>query len=86
MSDRFDKQMPWHAMVEIRGLEELEGVRLLAWRARAKEEAERADLELHEEMEKERKEKYGDGSVTMGEDPAMLAMVVEGEMVEFEIV
>lgn len=71
-------------------LEELEGVRLRAWRGRQEEEAEaeaeRADLELSEEMERERKEKYGDGPVTMGEDPEMLAMVVEGGEVEFEVV
>lgn len=71
-------------------LEELEGIRLQAWRGQAEEEAEaeaeRADPELNEEMEKERKEKYGDVPVTMGEDPAMLAMIVEGGEVEFEVV
>lgn len=70
-------------------LDELKGVRLQAWEsqaeAEAEVEAERADPELHEEMERERKEKYGDGPVTMGEDPQMLAMVVENEHVEFEI-
>lgn len=75
------------------GLEELEGVRLRAWRGQAAEEAEaaeveaeKADPELHEEMERERKEKYGERSVTMGEEPATLAMVVEGGEVEFEVV
>lgn len=72
----------------------MKGVRLRAWRERADDEAQaeeeadaaRADPELGEEMEKERKEKYGDGPVTMGEEPAMLAMVVEGGEVEFEVV
>lgn len=68
------------------GLEELEGVRLRAWRGQAAEEAEKANPELHEEMEREREEKYGDRPVTMGEEPAMLAMVVEGGEVEFEVV
>ena len=77
------------------GLEDLEGVRFRAWRAPAEEEeaeaeaeAARADLELNEEteMEREPREQHGDGPVTMGEDPTMLAMVVENGDVEFEII
>ena len=75
------------------GLEDLEGVRLRAWRTPAEEEeakvdaeAMRADPELYEEMERERQEKHGDEPVTMGEDPTMLAMVVEVGDVEFEVV
>lgn len=75
------------------GLEDLEGVRLRAWQTPAEEaeaeseaEAMTADPELYEEMERERREKYGDGPVAMGEDPTMLAMVVEGGDVEFEVV
>lgn len=75
------------------GLEELAGVRLRAWRGRAGEEAEeaeaeaeRADVELYEEMERARKEKYRYRPVTIGEDPVMLAMEVEGEEVEFEAI
>lgn len=75
------------------GLEQLEGVRLRAWREQAEEQAEadeeaeaaKADPELKEEMEKERQGKYGDGPVTMGEDPTMLAMVVEGGEAEFQV-
>ena len=78
---------PWWTYAD---LDELKGVRLQAWGTQKEEvaeaEAEKADPELHEEMERERKEKYGDGPVTMGEDPKMLAMVVENEHVEFEIV
>lgn len=75
------------------GLEDLEGVRLRAWRtpaeeeeAKAEAEAMRADPELYEEMERERQGKYGNGPVTMGEDPTMLAMVVDAGDVEFEVV
>lgn len=73
------------------GLEELEGVRLRAWTleeagAEEEAEAERADPELYEEVKRERKVKYGDGPVTMGEDPATLTMVVEVGEVEFETV
>ena len=75
------------------GLEDLEGMRLRTWRTPAEEkeaemeaEAMRADPELYEEMEKERQEKYGDGPVTMGEDPKMLAMVVEDGDAEFQVV
>lgn len=71
-------------------LDELDGVRLRTWRARGDEEAdaeeEGADPELREERERERREKYGDGSATMGEYPAMLAMVVQGGPIEFEVV
>ena len=68
-------------------LEELEGVRLRAWRGPAEEVAEtEADPELHEEMERELGEKYGDGPATIGENPSMLAMVMENEEVEFEVV
>lgn len=65
------------------GPEESEGVRLRAW---AEPKAERADPELKEEMELERKVKYGNGPVTMGGDPATLAILVEGGEVEFEVV
>ena len=68
-------------------LDELKGVRFKAWRSQSEEEAEaEEDPEWHEELQRERKEKYGDGPVTMGEDPYILAMVVENEQVEFEIV
>ena len=68
-------------------LEELDGVRLRAWREPAEEAAEtEADQELHEEMEREWSEKYGDELATAGENPMMLAMVMESEEVEFEIV
>lgn len=77
----------WWTFISLEGLE---GVRLRAWRGRQEEEAEaeaeRADPELSEEMARERKERYGDGPVTMGENPEMLAMVVEGGEVEFEVV
>ncbi|MCJ1455896.1 hypothetical protein MMC28_006253 [Mycoblastus sanguinarius] len=70
-------------------LEELESVRLRAWRGQAEGaaeiELERADPELHEEMERERSEKYGDGpAMTIGENPMMLAMVRENKEVVFE--
>ena len=68
-------------------LEELEGVRLRTWRAPAEEAAEtEADPDLEEEMERERSEKYRDGPVSIGENPVMLAMVMESEEVEFEVV
>ena len=72
------------------GLEDLEGLRLRAWHQQAEEaaetEMEKADPDLYEEMEKERKEKYGDGPVTMGEDPVMLVMVPENNDVTFDVV
>lgn len=49
-------------------------------------EAEMADPDVVEEMRREQNEKYGDGPVTMGEDPQMLVMVIEGGEVEFEVV
>jgi hypothetical protein len=74
-------------------LEDLEGVRLRAWRipaeeeeAKAEAEATRADPELYEEMERERQAQYEEGPVTMGEDPAMLAMVVEDGDVQIEVI
>ena len=69
-------------------MEELEGVRLRAWRESAQEEgeAERADPELKEELERERKEKYRAGPVTMGEYPANLTIVVESGEVELEVI
>ena len=68
-------------------MEQLDGVRLRAWRDLEKEaEAEKVDAELYLEMKRECEEKYGDGPVTMGEDPVMLAMVVENEAVEFETI
>jgi len=54
-----------------------------------KEDMERADPESREEIEYMHKYLYGnrwDGPVTMGEDPFMLAMVLEIGEVEFEIV
>lgn len=78
---------PWWTYAN---LDELKGVRLKAWGTQAQEaaeaEAEKADPELHEEMERERREKYGDGQVMMGENPDMLAMVVENEHVEFDVI
>ncbi|KAI9657560.1 MAG: hypothetical protein M1831_004176 [Alyxoria varia] len=73
---------------------ELERVRLRAWRAPEEEEAEaeeergleRDDPELYEEMMRERREKYADGPLSMGEEPDMLAMVVEVGEAEFEVV
>ena len=68
-------------------LEELEDVRLQTWRKPAGEAAEtESDPELLGEMERERSEKYGDGPVSIGENPSMLAMVMESEGVEFEVV
>ena len=68
-------------------LEELQGVRLRTWRGSAEEAAEtESDPELGEEMERERSEKYGDGPASIGENPSMLAMVIEGEEVDFEVV
>ena len=48
------------------------------WREREEIDAEIADPELREELERERMEKYGDGPVVMGEDLALLVMVVVG--------
>lgn len=81
------------------GLEELADVRLQVWRELAEEEEEEeaeaeaesgakakiADLKLLEAKEKEQKGKGGNGDVTTGEDPSLLATVVEGDNVEFEI-
>lgn len=72
-------------------LEDLEGVRLRTWRSRASEEAEveeerTLDSELREEIEQERRDKYGDRPNSIGENPDMLAMVREVGEVEFEIV
>lgn len=67
--------------------EELYGVRLRAWREPAEEAAEtEGDQESHEEMEREWSQKYGDEPATVGENPMMLAMVMESEEVEFEVV
>ena len=71
-------------------LDDLEGVRLRTWRSRAEEEAEEAEIEgsgpeYREEIEREHREKYGTGPVTMGEDPWMLAMVAVCGQVEFEV-
>ena len=72
-------------------MEELDGERLRAWREPAEEEeaevdAEKVDLKLKQETEKEWKEKYGDGPVRDGENPELLAMVIEGGEVEFEVI
>ena len=75
------------------GEQELERVRLRAWRAPKEEQdeaeeergLERDDPELYDEMMRERREKYPDGPVSMGEEPDMLAMVVEVGETEFEV-
>ncbi|KAK4546611.1 hypothetical protein LTR36_001828 [Oleoguttula mirabilis] len=70
--------------------DELDGVRLRAWRSsEAEAEEERAldaDPELREELERERRDKYGERPVTSGENSGMLAMVPEAGEVEFEVV
>jgi hypothetical protein len=73
----------WWAFVS---LEELDGVRLGTWRSREEEEARKCDSWLEAQMEKERREKFGDGPVSMGEQPEMLAMVPEVGSVEVEVV
>ena len=68
-------------------LDKLEGVRLRAWRGPADGAVEtETDPELQEEMERVRSEKYGDGAVSIGENPMMLSMVIESEEVDFEVV
>ena len=73
-----------------KSLEELEGVRLSTWKAQYEEEeekiAEEQDPVWAEEEKQERYEKYGNGPSCTGEDPSMLAMIVEGLEAEFEIV
>lgn len=71
-------------------LEDLDGVRLRTWRSQASEEAEAEeertlDPESRDELEQERRAKYGDRRTTKGEDPNMLAMVPEVGEVEFDI-
>ncbi|KAF2666117.1 hypothetical protein BT63DRAFT_481917 [Microthyrium microscopicum] len=67
-------------------LTDLEGIRLRQWESqedRARERQYEASWKLDEE---ERIQKYGKGPVSFGEEPQMLAMVPEGEGVEFEVV
>jgi hypothetical protein len=73
-------------------LEELDGVRLRAWRTQKAEEweaeyYEHADTNIKDEIDKGR-QKYGRGPTTTGEAPGMLAMESEeanlGEIV-FEV-
>ena len=67
-------------------LEELEGVRLSAWQsAEDDERMNKADPEYFEEQAKERREKFGDGPSSMGEDPSALAMVLESGEAGFSI-
>ena len=65
------------------GLDELDGVRIRTWRS---PDQEMTDPVEREEMEREQREKFGNGPATMGENPNMLAMELEGEPIEFEIV
>lgn len=74
-------------------LEDLDGLRLRMWRSQASEEAEAdeermldSDPELREELEQERRDKYGERRTTKGENPNMLALVPEVGQVEFEVV
>ena len=65
-------------------LDELDGVRLKAWREPTEGDV---DEEFsYSEEEREMRERFGDGPSCMGEEPGMLAMVVEGVDAEFEIV
>jgi hypothetical protein len=66
-------------------LEESDGVMLRTWRPRAKEEEERADPEL-KDIDRERRKNYGHGPVAVGENPDMLAIVVESKHIEFQII
>ena len=57
----------------------------VAWARRRKRQRQRPILELLEEMEREWSEKYGNESVSIGENMSMLAMVMESEEMEFDV-
>jgi hypothetical protein len=65
-------------------LEELDGVRFRFWKDRDGN-GKQIYGEPSERDKQEEREKYGDGPVTEGEQPEMLAIVPEGDA-EFEIV
>ncbi|MCJ1334517.1 hypothetical protein MMC10_011229, partial [Thelotrema lepadinum] len=74
---------PWWAF---KSLNELDGVRLSTWRDEFDKETEESDPDWAEDRRQEIYEKFGDRPSCMGEEPGMLAMVVEESDAEFEIV
>jgi hypothetical protein len=67
------------------------GARLCSWKSKATQDAEAEeendlDGDIQDELEDERREKYGNRPVKMSEEPGLLALVPEGGEVEFEVV
>jgi hypothetical protein len=65
-------------------LEELDGVRFRQWRSQSDDEM-WAKEEEYDSDYKEQMEKYGNGPVTKGEEPRMLALVPEVGEIEFDV-
>jgi hypothetical protein len=66
-------------------LEELDGVRFRQWRSQSDDEM-WAKEEEYDSDYKAKMEKYGNGPVTKGEEPKMLALVPEVGEIEFEVI
>jgi hypothetical protein len=65
------------------GMEELNGVRFRLWQRR---EDGHPSQSLSEREQQKLRDTYGDGRVSEGEEPGLLALVPEGNGVEFEII